>query len=132
MFRAVVASAREIRIGGESTHPSAVNSCITVCGTGTPSVRVADRPATRTLRPAIAVTTHHRITSFFEKPVTESCRYRTSPTRGWSLAAFIGSNVIDPIGPSPHSALPDGNEAVTSSAAHKRFRRGLGATAARL
>src|SRR5438105_14757171 len=56
--RAASAIASETRNGGRSTQPSLSNSSIAVAGTGTPSVRVVERPATRTLRPTIAVTTH--------------------------------------------------------------------------
>ena len=51
MLRAADASARDIRTGGRGIQPSTVNSGITSDGTGTPSVRVVERPATRTFAP---------------------------------------------------------------------------------
>jgi len=79
MFRAVPAALNARRTGGRSTHPSAVNSGMTDAGTGTPSVRVVERPATRTCRPITAVTTHHRMQSLPENPVTLSWRCSTCP-----------------------------------------------------
>lgn len=93
MLRAAAASRSVIRTAGRSTQPSFVNSSFRSCGTLTPSVRVVERPATRTFRPKTAVTTHQRMQSLREKPVNGSGRWSTSPTatvQGSSLKRYPG------------------------------------------
>src|SRR4051812_3555060 len=86
MFSAASATATGTEIAQRENQPSLVNRSIASAGQNTCPRLDAERGATRTIEPAIATTTHQRMTSFSDALVSWSCRYKMSP-----IAAMKGS-----------------------------------------